>query len=194
MSATNDVLSHSYNPYARREDAPLPPVPSSAPFNAQKQQAYEAYDDRPSPPYPNATSPFADTAYPANPKAGQQQYGAANDYFNNGPPSPRPYGQEQAHPSDARYHGYQPDPFDDRNAIPLRQHQKPGENTRYGEEEVGYAAGPPGEHQHDRPHRQHSRSMKKKRGWFAKPIPYVVYTLTLIQIIVFIAEIVKNGK
>ena len=36
--------------------------------------------------------------------------------------------------------------------------------------------------------------MKKKRGWFAKPIPYVVYTLTLIQIIVFIAEIVKNGK
>lgn len=45
----------------------------------------------------------------------------------------------------------------------------------------------------DRPKDRRSRR-KKKRGFFSGRIPYVVWTLTLIQVVVFIAELAKNGR
>lgn len=44
----------------------------------------------------------------------------------------------------------------------------------------------------DRPP-QERRHKRRKKGFFAKKIPWVVYTLTTIQVIVFIAELGKNG-
>ena len=38
------------------------------------------------------------------------------------------------------------------------------------------------------------RRARKKRGFFAKKIPWVVYFFTLVQCIVFIVELVKNGN
>lgn len=38
------------------------------------------------------------------------------------------------------------------------------------------------------------RRRREKRGWFSGRIPFVVYTLTFIQCVVFIAELAKNGK
>ncbi len=38
------------------------------------------------------------------------------------------------------------------------------------------------------------KSTKNKKGWFSGKIPWVVYTLSLIQITVFIVEIIKNCK
>ena len=46
----------------------------------------------------------------------------------------------------------------------------------------------------DRP-AQNAARRRRKRGFFgAEKIPWVVYTLTLIQVCVFIAELVKNGE
>jgi len=41
--------------------------------------------------------------------------------------------------------------------------------------------------------RKHRSRRKPKRGFFSGKIPWVVYTLTLIQCVVFIAELAKNG-
>lgn len=37
-------------------------------------------------------------------------------------------------------------------------------------------------------------SKKKKKGFFAGKIPWVVYIVSLVQITVFIVEIIKNCK
>ena len=188
MSATNDVLTQNYNPYARREDAPLPPIPSSSPTGRRRYSQDEGH---------STTSPFSDNAYPAYPKPGQPQpqqppAGAASDYYTQGQYA----GQDPHYGADTHYQGYQgyqnyqPDPFDDRHAIPLQQH-KPGAGGHYGEEEVHPAAA-----SFDR--RDHAQGRhndgSRKRGWFSKPVPWVVYTLTTIQIIVFIAELIRNGE
>jgi hypothetical protein len=38
-----------------------------------------------------------------------------------------------------------------------------------------------------------SRGQRKKKGFLKKQIPFVTYTLTLVQIVVFIVELVKSG-
>jgi hypothetical protein len=45
----------------------------------------------------------------------------------------------------------------------------------------------------DRPP-QNAARRRRKQGFFGGKIPWVVYTFTLIQICVFIAELAKNGK
>jgi hypothetical protein len=58
----------------------------------------------------------------------------------------------------------------------------------------------PTDHVYDAPVSQMEGVSRKRRsgnGFFKQPlskVPWVVYTLTLIQIAVFIAEIAKNGK
>jgi hypothetical protein len=44
------------------------------------------------------------------------------------------------------------------------------------------------------PSRQRKRSTGRRRdGWFSGQITWVVYTMTIIQLAVFIAELAKNG-
>ena len=45
----------------------------------------------------------------------------------------------------------------------------------------------------DRP-TQNAARKRRKRGFFGGKIPWAVYTFTLIQVCVFIAELAKNGK
>ena len=45
----------------------------------------------------------------------------------------------------------------------------------------------------DRPSHNTARR-RRKHPFFGGKIPWVVYTLTLIQVCVFIAELVKNGE
>jgi membrane associated rhomboid family serine protease len=90
------------------------------------------------------------------------------------------------------------DPFCDSQSIPLQSN--PG-SKQYGDQGdgstsptmgmghveqyagAGAGAGPDG-----------NKMPPKKNGWFTGKIPYAVYLLSVIQIIVFIVEIVKNGK
>ncbi|KAF2087257.1 rhomboid-domain-containing protein [Saccharata proteae CBS 121410] len=147
---------------------------------------------------------------------------AANDYYhpqdqhlyNNAysredaplPPSAhtyRPYDQDTYHPDtyhpygeDTGYHGASThdgrptDPFADQNAIPLhaQQPKNDGSPMRYNadpEYQYGAAAAMPGKGGRRRP--------RGKKGWFKGPITWVVFTLTIVQIGVFIGEIVKNA-
>lgn len=45
----------------------------------------------------------------------------------------------------------------------------------------------------DRP-AQNAARRRRKQGFFGGKVPWVVYTLTLIQVCVFIAELAKNGE
>lgn len=66
-----------------------------------------------------------------------------------------------------------------------------------------YANGPPPEWMRQPTHYPPSPEMmevpidgegrKKKKGFFKKKLPWVTYTLTVVQIVVFIVELVKNG-
>ena len=77
--------------------------------------------------------------------------------------------------------------------IPLREHPQPidehGSTTKHHAlPEDGLpspVASPPRRRRHRQP---------EKKGFFSGKIPWVVYTLTLIQLAVFIAELVKNGR
>ncbi|KAH8724134.1 hypothetical protein GQ44DRAFT_709202 [Phaeosphaeriaceae sp. PMI808] len=139
---------------------------------------------------------------------------AANDYYNTtntrpdntrpgnqAQPSPSPFNDDPyyqtpnssgalggypSHDTSTSYNGAQ-DPFTDHNAIPLHsqstmQGNKPdhGSPTQYNADPEAF---PP-------PSRKRS---KKKKGWFSGRITWVVYTLTVVQIGVFVGELIKNG-
>ncbi|KAH7041999.1 rhomboid family membrane protein [Macrophomina phaseolina] len=202
--AANDYYS-SFN-HGRREDAPLPPVPpTSSPLPSPHPtrphidtQNLESYGNS----YPSAhshpsahthhtghspvSSPFTDNAYPAYPQ---------NSHM-----PPNPYGPAYGD-DDTAYHGaaaygqHRPsdtDPFGDGNAIPLHAQQpkmdaSPG---RYNMDPEGQAPLVGG----DGMRRDRSRRHKKKKdGWFSGKIPWVVYTLTVVQIAVFIGEVIRNA-
>lgn len=208
--AANDYYA-SYNA-GRREDAPLPPVPAGSPspipsphpmrphIDTQNLQQYgnsfpsaHSVHSHPSAHThqtghsPVVGSPFTDNAYPAYPQ---------NSHI-----PPNPYGPVHGD-DDTSYHGpgaygqqrpLNSDPFVDNNAIPLHA-QNPKNDaspSRYNADPEGHSplvGGPDGMR------RSHSRRHKKKNGWFTGKIPWVVYTLTVFQIGVFVGEIIKNGK
>ena len=78
--------------------------------------------------------------------------------------------------------------------IPLRSHAQP---QRVGDGKMEAGEYPSHEDptlpRKERKMRQ-SRRRRKKTGFFSGKVPWVVYGLTLIQITVFIAEIVRNCK
>ncbi|EOD46789.1 putative rhomboid family membrane protein [Neofusicoccum parvum UCRNP2] len=189
--AANDYYD-SFHP-SRRQDAPLPPVPagSASPVPSmpsphptrphidtqnlgQYGNSYPSAHSHPSAHthhtgHSPVNSPFTDNAYPAYP---QNSHIPAN-----------PYGPTHAD-DDTAYHGAGA-------AIPL--HSKQPSPSRYNADPEGNAplvAGPDGNGMR----RERSRRHKKKDGWFTGKIPWVVYTLTIVQIAVFIGEIIKNGK
>ncbi|KAJ9638900.1 hypothetical protein H2199_006760 [Coniosporium tulheliwenetii] len=177
--AANDYYNPRENspyssPYNRREDAPLPPVPSTSPYPRPRIDTPSTTNVSP------VTSPFDDREYPAYPHSSQQGLTADSAYYGAG----------------ERRHSRMSDPFTDHNAIQL-QSQAPkldGSPTRYN-------ADPEGSELHGQPlgaasaQRQPSRRARKKKrkGWLSGRVTWVVYILSTVQVGVFIAEIVKQG-
>ncbi|KAF2424895.1 rhomboid-domain-containing protein [Tothia fuscella] len=167
-----------HNHQAGRTNQPLPPIPSSP-------------STRPPNPYIDTTgiapvtSPFEDTTYPAYPRP-SQSYNHMPDYTDSPPPG---NAKHQPH-----------DPFRDSNAIPLQSQQslKAGGNvassptSAMGEAEQQYGSS------ERRRRRRNSRSRRgerrKKDGWFRGKITWAVFFLTLVQLIVFIVELVRNAQ
>lgn len=171
-----------YNPYdglgrdntirsqARRNDAPLPPVPTSSPRPPKPHLDTQAH-------ITPVASPFEDPHYP--------------------PPSQR---SDNPFASDTSYHGSQQslhkpysDPFGDSNAIPL-QSQKPGLYGSGGSPTHGV---PDHENQflrQDSDPRRRGRRERPKGPWYKQKIAWFVWFMTTIQIIIFIVEIIRNGK
>lgn len=88
----------------------------------------------------------------------------------------------------------QHDPFEDRNAIPLQTH--PGKSPygqTYGDAPSPTAAMANAERFGGSPGKSQEDQQTRRRDKWLKNIPYAVYTLTLVQIIVFLVEIIKNG-
>ncbi|KAK4504847.1 hypothetical protein PRZ48_002810 [Zasmidium cellare] len=131
---------------------------------------YHDYSDRhdaPLPPLPSH-SPFDDGAHPYSHQTPSQSYSGAN----------------------GRVHD-DADPFDDGNAIPL--------NGRKPKHDSTHTISPILPHEQDDPFVRDADPRRKRRrpvskdGWFKGKITWVVYVLTFVQLVVFIAEIIKNG-
>ncbi|KAF1359651.1 rhomboid-domain-containing protein [Lizonia empirigonia] len=117
--------------------------------------------------------PFDPTHAPLPPLPGkqpQQLVEPASPFDDHSyPPTTHSSGALGGYPDTA--HGH-PDPFADHNAIPLQN--KPGDPERL------YPA-------------PEKRRRHKKEGWFSGRITWVVYTLTVVQVGVFVGELIKNG-
>lgn len=171
---TGPATGHATKPHDRT-DAPLPALPGKQSQHVVSPVS-SPFDDTAYPPYPahanngthssGALSGYPDTAY-----HGQQQYGH-NTFAS-------PYDTPPAHG--------QHDPFADQNAIPLQNKMSgmSGEPLR-----PGYNADPENVYP---PREKRRRKPKKKEGWFSGRITWVVYILTVVQIGVFVGELIKNG-
>ncbi|EON63947.1 hypothetical protein W97_03176 [Coniosporium apollinis CBS 100218] len=176
MAANDHYNPHASpysSPYNRREDAPLPPIPSTSPYPRPHIDTPSTTNVSP------VTSPFDDREYPAYPQSSQQGLTADSAYYGAG----------------ERRHSRMSDPFTDHNAIQLQSQtlKLDGSPTRYN-------ADPEGSGLHGQPRgdagaqRQPSRRARKKRkGWLSGRVTWVVYILSTVQVGVFIAELVKQG-
>lgn len=178
----------TYNPYdsgvrssglapGGRHEAPLPPIPKS--------------DASPRPTKPSAkatvgvapvVSPFDDQAYPPYPSyptnLSQPQPSTRSDHLYSRDYHQKPYS----------------DPFADPSAISLQSQQKPG-FTENGSPLSGRDAENNFETQ--RPDRSRRRRWGKERPpgpWWKQKISWVVWTLTTVQVIVFIIELIRNCR
>jgi hypothetical protein len=101
-------------------------------------------------------------------------------------------GSHPAYDSDSYSHSYSnaEDPFSD-NAIPL---QSKSHKPRLDATASPTGAMEEGGHQFPNNDRKTDKRSTKKDGWFRGKITWAVFVLTVVQIVVFIAEIIKNGK
>ncbi|OQO14537.1 hypothetical protein B0A48_01415 [Cryoendolithus antarcticus] len=85
-------------------------------------------------------------------------------------------------------HQYPSNPFDERNTIPLDRRQKKHDSTA----SVAPILEPP---PHDDPFVRDAKSGRSRRRdrWFKGKVTYVCFVLTVVQLVVFIAELIKNG-
>ncbi|KAF2269880.1 rhomboid-domain-containing protein [Lojkania enalia] len=137
--------------------------------------------DAPLPPVPGnqsaqsispVTSPFDDNRYEYQSTPSQSQ-SAFNDTAYHGASS-------QPH----RYDTHNTDPFADQNAIPLQSHSKLDSSpTRYNTDPEGRGY----------PDSYGIPEKKRKKGWFSGKITWVVYILTVVQIGVFVGELIRNA-
>lgn len=178
----------TYNPYdpldrnpslqSRREDAPLPPVPKSD------------ASPRPTKPSVNTTavvspvsSPFEEDSYSSYPsypsRPSQPQPSTAPDYLYSRDAHQKPYS----------------DPFADPSAISLQSQstQKPGFHTNGSPIE-----GRDMENNYLRrdsdPKRRGRRRQRPAGPWWKQKIAWFVWTMTTIQVVVFIIEIIRACK
>lgn len=109
-------------------------------------------------------------------------------------PSYRTYGRrsQQSIASNHEYYGdrdHEPNPFSD--DIPLRNHSQMEYDGAYGQEQPRYE---PRGFSNSLPPRTQSTRSRGKKGLFSSRVPWVTYAFTLIQSIVFLVELIKNGK
>ena len=134
---------------------------------------YRDYSERRGSPLPSQSaytphSPYGGDTYPYSHQTPAQSYSGASGGF----------------PEES-------DPFDDGDAIPL--------NSRKAKHDSTHSIAPILPHEQEDPFVRDVDQRRKKRlkqddGWFTGKITWVVFVLTIIQLIVFIAEIIKNGK
>lgn len=145
---------------------------------------------------------------------------AANDYYNSQqphrtpcedyrnaplPPVPRTYSNSPysstthlAQPYSPTYStsGRHDDPYEDDNSIPLsgrKKHESATsisplwqQNSQQQQEDDPFVR--------DADPRRKRSVGRRKDGWFSGQITWVVFTLTVIQLAVFIAQLAKNGR
>lgn len=129
--------------------------------------AYSPHPTQPSAPYMSSPT-FEDSGY--RPYADQSQQSLPSPYYASG-------GGGREH-DQAAY-------TDD---IPLRPNSNKGDSNPVMPDHL-----PDDPAIVDRPS-QNAARRRRKQGFFGGKIPWVVYTLTLIQVCVFIAELAKNGE
>lgn len=141
-------------------------LPSSPDSHQAHPTSYGSHSHLQSSPY---ESPTDDLSY--RPYA-RSHHGSASPYYASGGG-----GREQ-----------EPNPFSDE--IPLRQHSIKSPDDPAFRDHL-----PDDPAIVDAPQRPMGKErINRHRGFFSKRIPWVVYTFTLVQCIVFIAELAKNGR
>ena len=153
-----------YNPSPSRTSRHSNPT-SPKPLPPDPYSGYNPHPTHPSPSY--MSSSFEDTSYHPYPEQHHQDI-------------PSPY-----YASGGGGRDYEANPYSDN--IPLRQHPSKGDSDT-----VMHDPPPNDPTIIDRPSR-YPGTPRGKQGFFRKKQPWVVYTLTLIQVIVFIVELAKNG-
>lgn len=126
---------------------------------------FEDYRNAPLPPLPRtySSSPYSSTAHLVQPYS----------------------------PSYAASPGRNDDPYEDDNSIPLSGRKKHESTTSVSPILYQQEQDDPFVRDAD-PRRKRSMG-RRKDGWFTGQITWVVYTMTVIQLAVFLAELVKNG-
>lgn len=165
--AANEYSDTSSNPQRTRVDAPLPPLPNPYPSYNLNSQQYKA-----SP----ISSPFDDPSYRPHGRQSSQSLASNSGYY------------------DAGGGGRDHDPGTYSDDIPLRPQQRKSSSDLLNPNN-----GPSDSDVH-RPSlgpRKKSRTgatrRKNKKGLWSGRIPFVVYFFTTVQIVVFIAELIKAG-
>ena len=155
-----------YHPSPSRTGRRSNPISPNKALPPDPYTAYNPQPTHPSPPY--MTSSFEDTTY--HPYAEQSQQSLPSPYYSSGGG-----GRE-----------YEPNPFSD--DVPLRQYPDKGDSGMAMHDPL-----PDDPTVIDRP-LQSSGRKRQKKGFFARKQPWVVYIFTFIQVVVFIAELIKNGR
>lgn len=161
------ATSDSYNsPYSdqRRVEAPLPPLPSSA-------SSHTNHHHHPFSPVMSASD---DSNHRPGGRRSDQSLASNNEYYRAGGENP-----------------FQ-DPTDYSDDIPLQQNPRNGNAASSSPYSPQHELNGVGNVQ-DREYRP-GRTPKKKNRFFSKRTPWAVYFFTAVQIVVFIAELIKNGK
>lgn len=143
--------------------------------------------DGPLPPLPNPYSSY-------NPNTQQYNTSSTSTPFEDS--SYRPHGRQSSqslvYDTNTGSHDYYPGSYSDN--IPLRPQQRKSSsdllNPNHRPSDTEGARPPLGTRKKSR-----TRSTRyKKKGLWSGRIPFVVYFLTTVQIVVFTAELIKNGK
>ena len=134
--------------------------------------SYDNYNNSTAHHHHNPTSPFDDQAYPSYPSS-----------YNNL--------SHQTTPHDGR------DPFEDSNAVPMHNYHAKQSSQSSTAPVVTPEYNDPFVRDAKPARRPRAPSAPQPKGWrryFTGRVTWVCYFLTLVQIIVFIVEIVKNGQ
>lgn len=118
-------------------------------------------------PPPPSHSPFHDQAYPYGNPSASHSYTGSHGRLNN-----------------------DSDPFEDDDAVPMHGRRPKHDSAATVAPILPHEVEDPFVRDVD-PGRPKGR--RTRDGWFKGKVPWVVYTLTVIQLVVFIAEIARNG-
>lgn len=165
--AANDYYDTPSDPSRKRIDGPLPPVPypySSYTPNVQQHDAS------------SISSPYEDPSY--------RPYGHQ--------PSPHLTSDHTDYNAGGGRHEFEPSPYSDN--IPLRpQLRKSSSDLLNSHHRRSDAEGGQQPLKTRKKSRTGATRRKKKKGLWSGRIPFVVYFFTLVQVVVFIAELIKSG-